>query len=192
MSYYQLYSNYRRDVFFCYTEKNTFNHYDLEEGIVYSLDKKLHYSIDKLDSYLNECDILPTIGGLLVSLKFKKLVERLGSNCQFIPAVITSTKSGESNETFFVMNVLNLVPCFDMENSEYKPLLKSLPDGPIKLLTIKYVPHSLEGHHIVRMKEYTGNIIVDDVFIKACKVQRIKGVMFVKEGSTQRPEFVEI
>ncbi len=192
MSYYQLYSNYRRDVFFGYTEKNTFNQYDLEEGIVYPLDKKLYYSVDKLDTYLNDYDILPTIGGLLVSLKFKKLVERLGSDCQFIPAVITSTKNGEVNETFFVMNVLNLVPCLDMENSEYKPLLKSLPAGPIKLLTIKYVPNSLEGHHIVRMKEYTGNIIVDELLIKACKEEKINGVMFVKEGSTQRPEFVEI
>ncbi|AVK96346.1 hypothetical protein FCT18_07895 [Lysinibacillus sphaericus] len=192
MSYYQLYSNYRRDVFFDYTEKNTFNQYDLEEGNVYPLDEKLSYSVDKLDTYLNDYDILPTIGGLLVSLKFKQLVERLGSDCQFIPAVISSTKSGEINETFFVMNVLNLVPCLDWENSEYKPLLKSLPDGPIKLLTIKYVPNSLEGHHIVRMKEYTGNIIVDELFIKACKEEKIKGVMFVKEGSTQRPEFVEM
>ncbi len=192
MSYYQLYSNYRRDVFFGYTEKNNFNQYDLEEGIVYPLDEKLYYSVDKLDTYLNDYDILPTIGGLLVSLKFKKLVERLGSDCQFISAVITSSKSGEINETFFVMNILNVIPCLDMEKSEYKPLLKSLPDGPIKLLTIKYVPHSLKGHHIVRMKEYTGNIIVDELFIKACKEEKIKGVMFVKEGSTQRPEFVEM
>ncbi|TKI69487.1 hypothetical protein FC756_09065 [Lysinibacillus mangiferihumi] len=192
MSYYQLYSNYRRDVFFDYTEKNTFNQYDLEEGNVYPLDEKLSYSVDKFDTYLNEYDILPTIGGLLVSLKFKKLVERLGSDCQFISAVITSAKSGEVNETFFVMNILNVIPCLDMEKSEYKPLLKSLPDGPIKLLSIKYVPNSLKGHHIVRMKEYTGNIIVDELFIKACKEEKIKGVMFVKEGSTQRPEFVEM
>ncbi|QTB21062.1 hypothetical protein J1907_14845 [Lysinibacillus sphaericus] len=72
---------------------------------------------------------------------------------------------------------LNLVRCLDIEKSEYRPLLKSLLDGPIKLLTIKYVPHSLEGHHIVRMKEYTGNIIVDELFIKACKEEKIKGVL---------------
>ena len=192
MSYYQLYSNYRRDVFFGYTKKNTFNQSDLEEGNVYPLDEKLFYSVDKFDTYLNNYDLLPTIGGVLVSLKFKKLIEGLGSDCQFIPAVITSTKTGEINESFFVMNVLNVVPCLDMENSEYRPLIKSLPDGPIKLLSIKYVPNSLNGHHIVRMKEYTGNITVDDIFIKACKEEKIKGVMFVKEGSTQRPEFVEI
>ncbi|POZ55829.1 hypothetical protein LYSIN_00612 [Lysinibacillus sphaericus] len=90
------------------------------------------------------------------------------------------------------MNILNLVRCLDIEKSEYRPLLKSLLDGPIKLLTIKYGPHSLEGHHIVRMKEYTGNIMVDDLFIKACKDEKIKGVLFVKEGFTQRPEFVEL
>ncbi len=89
------------------------------------------------------------------------------------------------------MNKLNLVRCLDIEKSEYRPLLKSLLDRPIKLLTIKYVPHSLEGHHIFRMKEYTGNIIVDELFIKACKEEKIKGVLFVKEGITQRPEFVE-
>lgn len=120
------------------------------------------------------------------------MIERLGSDCQFIPEVITSTMSSEINESFFVMNVLNVVPCLDMEKSEYKPLIKSLPDGPIKLLSIKYVPNSLNGHHIVRMKEYKGNIIVDDIFVKACKEEKIKGIMFVKEGSTQRPEIIEI
>lgn len=192
MSYYQLFSNYGRDVYFSYTEKNEYDQSDLRKGLVYPLDEKLHYSIDKFDPYLNEYDILPTIGGLLVSLKFKKLVERLGSDCQFISAVITSTKSGEINDSFFVMNILNVIPCLDMEKSEYKPLLKSLPNGPIEVLSVKYVPNSLDGHHIARMKEYKGYIIVDDVFIKACKVQKIKGVMFVKEGSTQRPEFVEL
>jgi len=42
------------------------------------------------------------------------------------------------------------------------------------------------------MKEYTGNIIVDELFIKACKEEKIKGVLFVKEGITQRQEFVEL
>ncbi|KUF34090.1 hypothetical protein AK833_10480 [Lysinibacillus sp. F5] len=93
---------------------------------------------------------------------------------------------------FFVMNVVNLVPCLDMKKSEYRLLLKSLPDGPIKLLTVKYIPNSLEGYHIVRMKGHTGKIIVDGLFIKACKEEKIKGVIFVKEGSTQRPEFVEM
>lgn len=95
---------------------------------------------------------MPTIGGELVSLKLKKLIERLGTDCQFIPAVITSTKTGEINESFFVMNVLNVVSCLDMEKSEYRPLIKSLPDGPMKLLSIKYIPNSLNGHHLVRMK----------------------------------------
>lgn len=192
MSYYQLFSNYKRDVFFSYTEKNTYDQSDLRKGLLYPLDEKLYYSVDKFDHYLNEYDILPTIGGVLVSLKLKKLIEQLGSDCQFIPAVITSTKNGEINDTFFVMNVLNLVPCLDMEKSEYKPLLKSLPNGPIEVLSVKYVPNSLDGHHIVRMKEYKGYIIVDELFIKACKEEKIKGVMFVKEGSTQRPEFVEM
>ncbi|MBE1555923.1 imm11 family protein [Sporosarcina limicola] len=192
MSYYQLYGDYRRDVYFSYSEKNTYDQSDLEKGIVYPLDEKLYYSVDKFDSYLNKYNMLPTIGGALVSLKLKKLIEGLGSDCQFIPTVITSTETGETNESFFVMNVLNVVSCLDMEKSEYRPLIKSLPDGPIKLLSIKYVPNSLNGHHIVRMKEYTGNIIVDDVFVKACKEEKIKGINFVKEGSTQRPEFVDM
>ncbi|MFL1996876.1 hypothetical protein VYF65_002615 [Lysinibacillus irui] len=192
MSYYKLANVYERDVFFSYADNNTFVRFDLEKGIEYPSNEKLYYSIDKFDSYLDKYDILPTIGGELVSLKLKKLIEKLGTDCQFIPAVITSTNTGEINESFFVMNVLNLVPCLDTEKSEYRPLIKSLPDGPIKLLSIKYVPNSLIGHHIVRMKEYTGNIIVDDIFIRACKEEKIKGIMFVKEGSTQRLDFVEI
>ncbi|WP_431808344.1 hypothetical protein [Lysinibacillus sphaericus] len=63
MSYYQLFSNYGRDVYFSYTEKNEYDQSDLRKGLVYPLDEKLHYSIDKFDPYLNEYDILPTIGG---------------------------------------------------------------------------------------------------------------------------------
>lgn len=192
MSYYVLSNVYERDVYFGYSKKNIYDQLDLEEGIVYPLEEKLLYSVDKFDSYLNTYDILPTIGGELVSLKLKNLLERLGSDCQFIPAVITSVKTGEINESFFVMNVLNVVSCLDMEKSEYRPLIKSLPDGPIKLLSIKYVPNSLNGHHIVRMEEYVEKIIVDDIFLKACKEEKIKGIMFVKEGSTQRPEIIEI
>ncbi|MEG0528147.1 MAG: hypothetical protein RR531_11590 [Longicatena sp.] len=64
MSYYKLSNVYGRDVYFSYTEKNTFDQYDLEEGIVYPLDEKLFYSVDKFDDYLNKYDILPIMGGI--------------------------------------------------------------------------------------------------------------------------------
>ncbi|MEK4424949.1 imm11 family protein [Solibacillus sp. FSL K6-1523] len=192
MGYYGLSNVYGRDVYFSYSEKNTFDEFDFEEGNVYPLNDKLFYEVDKFDSYLKKYDILPTMEGELVSLKLKQLIERLGSDCQFIPAVIISAESGEINESFFVMNVLNVVPCLDMEESEYRPLIKSLPNGPINLISVKYVPNSLNGHHIVRMKECIENIVVDDIFIKACKEEKVKGIMFVKEGSTQRPEFVDL
>ncbi len=56
------------------------------------------------------------------------------------------------NELFFVINILNLVPCLDIEKSSID-IIKNLTSRTNQTTAIKYVPHSLEGHHIVRMKE---------------------------------------
>lgn len=154
--------------------------FDLEKGMVYVQHDKLLYVVDRLDSELEQYDILPTVGGKLVSLKLKNLIEKLGSDCEFIPAIIKSTETGETNDSYFVMNVLNLIPCLDHSRSDYDLLVKSRPDGPISLNFIALIPKSLNGHHVVRMKESKEEIVVDEVFVKACRKEKIKGVLLVK------------
>jgi len=92
-------------------------------------------------------------------LKLKKLIEKLGSDCEFIPAIIKSTETGETNDSYFVMNVLNLIPCLDHNRSDYDLLVNSRPEGPISLNFIALIPKSLNGHHVVRMKESKEEIV---------------------------------
>ena len=192
MSYFRLLASYKRDVYFFYSDENPYNRFDLEKGLAYVQHDKLLYVVDRLDSELEQYDILPTVGGKLVSLKLKKLIEKLGSDCEFIPAIIKSTETGETNDSYFVMNVLNLIPCLDHNRSDYDPLVKSRPDGPISLNFIALIPESLNGHHVVRMKESKEEIVVDEVFVKACRKEKIKGVLLVKEGNVRSPDFVEL
>lgn len=192
MSYFRLLASYKRDVYFFYSDENPYNRFDLEKGMVYVQHDKLLYVVDMLDSELEQYDILPTVGGKLVSLKLKNLIEKLGSDCEFIPAIIKSTETGETNDSYFVMNVLNLIPCLDHSRSDYDLLVKSRPDGPISLNFIALIPKSLNGHHVVRMKESKEEIVVDEVFVKACRKEKIKGVLLVKEGNVRSPDFVEL
>lgn len=192
MSYFRLLASYKRDVYFFYSDENPYNRFDLEKGMAYVQHDKLLYVVDRLDSELEQYDILPTVGGKLVSLKLKKLIEKLGSDCEFIPAIIKSTETGETNDSYFVMNVLNLIPCLDHSRSDYDLLVKSRPDGPISLNFITLIPDSLNGYHIVRMKESKEEIVVDEVFVEACRKEKIKGVLLVKEGNVRSPDFVEL
>lgn len=192
MSYFRLLVSYKRDVYFFYSDENPYNRFDLEKGMAYVQHDKLLYVVDRLDSELEQYDILPTVGGKLVSLKLKKLIEKLGSDCEFIPAIIKSTETGETNDSYFVMNVLNLIPCLDHNRSDYDLLVNSRPEGPISLNFIALIPESLNGHHVVRMKESKEEIVVDEVFVKACRKEKIKGVLLVKEGNVRSPDFVEL
>lgn len=192
MNYFRLIASYKRDVYFFYSDENKYNRFDLEKGIPYSQNEKLLYVVDKFDSYFEQYDILPTVGGKLVSLKLKKLIESLGSDCEFIPVIIKSTETGEINDSYFVMNILNLIPCLDHKKSDYEPLVKSIPDGPISLNFIAFIPESLNGHHVVRMKESKGEIVVDEVFVDACRKEKIKGILLIKEGNVRSPEFVDL
>ncbi len=90
------------------------------------------------------------------------------------------------------MNVLNLIPCLDHNKSDYEPLVKSIPDGPISLNFIAFIPESLNRYHVVRMKESKEEIVVDNFFVEACRKEKIKGVLLVKEGNVRIPEIVDL
>nr|WP_255350005.1 hypothetical protein [Lysinibacillus sp. FJAT-14745] len=42
------------------------------------------------------------------------------------------------------------------------------------------------------MKESKEEIVVDEVFVDACRKEKIQGVLLVKEGNVRSPEFVDL
>ncbi|MWW23122.1 imm11 family protein [Algibacter lectus] len=192
MKYYKLTDYYPRDVFFSFSDKNSIQKSNLEIGLNSSSKDKLIYTVDKFDSYVGEYDILPTIGAPLVSLKLKQIIEKFNiEDCQFIPAIIEDTSSGKINEYFFAMNILNSVECLDKEKSEIKPLMKSFPNGPIKINNLFFKSDKLKDHCIVRMLESKSIIVVNFTLLEKCKEFRVKGTQFVKEGNQLSPSFVD-
>jgi hypothetical protein len=191
MNYYKLSIFYKRDVFFAYDESNYLCSSKLESGDVYVEKMPLKYVVDKLDSYISKYDILPTMGAPLVSKAFKNVIESLSkTDCQFIPSMIISMENNLVDDSFYALNILNTIKCLDSEKSETRPLLKNMPNSPIKITSLYLEKKNLANVHICRMAESKQIIIVDELFVAACKEQAIKGINFIKEGNQQSPEFL--
>ncbi|BDR57668.1 hypothetical protein [Xylocopilactobacillus apicola] len=97
--HFQLSEYYKRETCFFYNEKNIAPFYEFDERASEN-NGTIFYSVDKIDSYINQYDILPTSGPLLVSKQFldsfSKLIE---TEMEYFPAIITDDK-GISNTIF--------------------------------------------------------------------------------------------
>lgn len=69
---YKMSSLYKRDTSFTFCEEeNSFNFLDVQScRAVETIKSPLIYKVDKIDAYLLNYDLLPTIGGMLFSSKF--------------------------------------------------------------------------------------------------------------------------
>lgn len=192
MNYYRLSEFYKRDVSFSFSEENKYEKAALENATPFVGDEMLLFTVDKLDSYLTSYDLLPTIGPPLVSARWKEMVGQVApGDCEFIPAKIIAD-NGEINDQFYAMNILHAVACLDRDRSEVRPLIRSMPDGPLKIISLSLNTAALAGHQLVRMAEAKPFIIVSEAIVEAYKSQQLKGAQFVKEGNQQQPEFVDV
>jgi hypothetical protein len=181
--YYELSEFYKKDVYLLYDEENNIQSREFEKGIKIDVEKELLYRVDKTDKYLSECDILPTFNAPLVSLKFIDLFKNLeNSEVQFINVTIIDSKENV-NKDFYLLNVLRVLPCMDMEKS----IVEEKKYGSASIMTIKklyLIPNSLSNFLIVRMEEKKSYIIVTEEFKKRCEEAGLKGLEFVEEGHT--------
>jgi hypothetical protein len=183
--YYELGSFYKRDTSFVYSEeKNPVSWLKLRNGERWISDNPIVYNVDKIDSYINDYDILPTIGILLVSEKFKNLFDYLekDNQIQFSKAAIND-KKGVSNSNFYALNILNVIPCLDKDSAVFDIEVDE-DDGEeyyiVKKMFIQ--PNSLDSFSIVRMKENDSYIIVTKDFKNKCENMKLKGFNFREEG----------
>jgi hypothetical protein len=190
MNYYRLSIFYKRDVFFSFDGNS--DKKELENGVFFGKSNPIKYTVDKIDKYLLNYDILPTIGAPLVSTKFKAEFERLlGHDCEFLPATIVSSENGIIENSFYVLNLLKVIECIDYSRSEVRPLIKNVPNSPIKIIVLYLNKENLQNVHICRMQESKSIIIVDETFADLCNKIGINGIGFIKEGNQQQPDFFE-
>lgn len=177
--YYKFTEFYKRDVNFVYSlEKNPVNWLKLREGNSFKFDHPLRYDVDKIDTYINSYDLLPTIGPSLVSKKFYDLFEALiDKEIQLFAATIYD-KKGNINNDFLVLNILNVLPCLDKERAVFEVD----EDDYYSIKKLYVTPNALLNYSIVRMKEQKSYILVTEEFKKRCEEANLKGIDFIEEG----------
>ncbi len=179
--YFEFSSFYKRETAFAFSEeRNQIDLYRLKPGEIISIDKPLEFEVDKIDSYIESYDLLPTHGTPLVSTRFKKIFSDLINDIQFINARITDKKNNINN-SFHFMNILNVLPLMDKNKSVFE-IEEYRNAAFIDIKKLYIIEGSLEGHSIVRMEEQDSYIIVTQEFKKRCKENKLKGINFTEEG----------
>ena len=161
---YEMSTMYKRDTSFTFCEaENTLKFSDVQNcKIVLSLNDPLKYQTDRIDDYILQYDVLPTIGGLLVSSKFKLIFSNIeNADVQYIPVAIYD-ENGKRCEQFFCMNVLNSISVLDKKRSVYLP--SKWDKSKINIIQPFYYNDNMTNHLIVRMKECNSFIIVSESF----------------------------
>lgn len=179
--YFEFLDFYKRDTAFAFDEeKNQIDSLMLRNGQALSFNKPLEFEVDKIDNYIESYDLLPTHDTPLVSTRFKNIFKDLTGDVQFINAVIVDKKK-KTNENFYVLNILNVLPLMDMNKS----IFEIEKYGKAEIMSIKklyLIEGSLKEHTIVRMKEHRSYIIVTEEFKKRCEKAGLKGIDFIEEG----------
>lgn len=179
--YFEFLDYYKRDTTFVLNEdQSNIDISILKAGQLINADKTLVFNVDKIDSYINTYDVLPTFNMPLVSAKFKNTFNDLKDDIQFVKVSIIDNNNVH-NEDYYFMNILNVLPIMDKNTSIFE--IKKY--GKAEVLKIKklYIT-DLEGHSIVRMAEHKSYIITTDAFKKRCEDANLKGIHFVQEGHT--------
>ncbi|MET4561959.1 hypothetical protein ABIA69_003129 [Lysinibacillus parviboronicapiens] len=94
------------------------------------------------------------------------------------------------NTDFFALNILAVSDCFDEQKSEYNMTANDPKKiGRIKSIYFNY--HKLGQEHIYRISIRPSMIVVSEAFVEGYRNNKLKGLLFTKEGSLLRPEFLD-
>ena len=181
---YEISEMYKRDTSFTLCEsENAIQFSDVQNCKMISfINRPLKYQTDRIDEYIFQYDVLPTIGGLLVSAKFKLTFSNIeGTDVQYIPVIIYD-ENGKKCEQFFCMNVLNSISLLDRKRSIYLP--SKWDKSKINVIQPCYYNDNMANHLIVRMKECNSFIIVSELFKELAEEKKLKGITFNPEGKS--------
>jgi hypothetical protein len=170
---------YKRDINFVYEQElNNIDWLTLRSGSILKTDERLIYTVDKIDSYINEFDVLPSIGIPLVSKRWlDSFIHLEGNQLQFVPAVIKDDFKNQ-NTSFYALNVLKTISCLDKEKS----IFQIDEDGDYEIKKFFISPEAMKNYTIVRMEEHRSYIIVTGEFKRRCEEAGLKGINFIEEG----------
>lgn len=114
-----------------------------------------------------------TVGAIVVKEKAMKFLEPLIGNCvEFLPVMY------EQNQQLWLMNVLNVVDCFDLDNSEVS-YFRSNPAKVMSYDKFAFKEKRIEGHKIFKIPEtIQAQIFVTDELKSLIESSELKGFYF--------------
>lgn len=182
-------SLYKRDTSFNFCDnENRLNFLDFQNcEKIETIKSPLIYRVDKIDDYILQYDVLPTIGGILVSSKFKMVFNAIEDiEVQYIPVIIRDKQQQECNN-FFCLNILSYVSVLDRKRSVFLPYEWADDDDDedvIDIIQPFYYLNNMGTHLIVRMEEDKSFIIVSELFKEMVEKNKLKGISLDSEGDT--------
>lgn len=157
----------KRSVYFVYSKDGNEKDYLAMNSQTLNPGKPVIYEAEKFDKNMTEYDVLPAIGAMLVSKKFKEaFVDLENKEIEFIPAIIKN-KRGEENSDYFCMKTLIILPLLDKQRSLYLPSQEDKDD--IEIIQAFYLEKNMKTHMIARMEERFASIVVSEEFFQRAK-----------------------
>ncbi len=177
--------SYPEKYWLSYDHGSSIDHLSFQEcKLISGSDLSVRLSLNKKVglSAFRKFDYLFSDGPDIVTSRLVDIFVAMGleSEIQFIPACVAI--NGDLYNDYYAVNYLMSESAFDMERCVYKPLIKSLPDGPKRFS--KIVLQDIEPtHSIFRALESMSRIVVSDRAAESLQNKSVIGICFVEVRS---------
>ncbi|WBW96093.1 imm11 family protein [Oceanirhabdus sp. W0125-5] len=174
------------DDIICYTDEEFENkfkikHYDLNEGrLLQDYSEKIIFYYDRHNGNIPTDYISNDLGWLIISLKFKKILESIGVyNVQYIPIEIREKTTNDILIGYNIVNIIGLVDGLNLNESVYK-VLKVRNKEYISVTKPALDINKLKGLHLARVKDCVFVTFVSEALIKELLNNNITGCDFLE------------
>ncbi|MDT8716233.1 hypothetical protein IAI10_06155 [Clostridium sp. 19966] len=168
----------------CYTDEDferKFNlkQYDVNQGrILGGCSNKITFYYDKIKGDIPTDYLSNDLGWIIVSYKFKIILENIGvNNVQYIPIEIREKSTHELIEGYSIINIIGITDGLNLEQSKYK-VFKVKNMERISIIRPVLDNIKLNGLHLVRVKNYLFVTLISEVLKKSLENNNITGCRF--------------
>ena len=148
-------------------------------GLQFSEPPKIAFDRKKRRGRLLDADPI-MLGIWLISDRLKLLLERIDPEAfVFMRAEVDYSNFDEPGPGFWFCHIARLLDCVDEEHSVIRYQENITHKNYIQLIDIKMRPEAVGSAHAFRLTRAKLKQIVDDVFVRAIKKEKIKGFRFV-------------
>lgn len=173
--------NYPEKYWLSYDHEDCIDHLKFQEGqrivaeplsVKFLLKNKV--SLNSIRKY----DYLFSDGPDVVSSRLANIFQEMNlmEDIQLVQASVMI--NGNWYDDYFAVNYMAVESAFDMEKSIFKPLIKSMPNGPKRFSNI-VLSSAAPVHSVFRASESMSRIIVSDQVADFIKSKLVVGICFV-------------